>query len=64
MNRVFRKTYFLLISSFLVSMMALPALAQWERWHLSQNDQTRFDSYYSRWREYRESNDRDQIESM
>ena len=64
MNRVFRKTSFLLISSFLVSMMALPALAQWERWHLSQNDKARFDSYYSRWREYRESNDRDQIESM
>jgi hypothetical protein len=64
MNSFFRKTSFLLISGFLVAAMALPALAQWERWHLSPQDQQRFDSYYSRWREYRERNDRDQIESM
>jgi hypothetical protein len=34
------------------------------RGRLSSEDQEHFDSYYSRWLEYRRSNDRDQIESM
>lgn len=64
MSTLSRKTLIILISSIFVMAMGLTALAQWERWHLSQSDQARFDSYYSRWREYRERNDRDQIESM
>jgi len=64
MKTLSRRTLLVLISSIFVMAMGLTALAQWERWHLSQNDQARFDSYYSRWREYRERNDRDQIESM
>jgi hypothetical protein len=42
----------------------LPALAQWQQWRLSPEDQQRFDSYYSRWQEYRNRNDRDQTVSM
>ena len=41
--------------------VSLPALAQSG---LSQRDQQRFDSYYARWRQYRQVNDRDQIISM
>lgn len=40
---------------------------QWgghQRWNLSGNDQQRFDSYFSRWQDYRQRNDRDQIRSM
>ena len=35
---------------------------QWSR--LSSDDQRRFDSYYSRWLEYRRTNNRDEITSM
>jgi hypothetical protein len=49
---------------FLLVAISLPALAQWQQWHLSSEDQSRFDSYYSRWQEYRQNNDRDQIGSM
>lgn len=49
---------------FLLSAISLPALAQWQQWRLSSDDQQRFDSYYSRWQEYRQNNDRDQIVSM
>jgi len=37
-----------------------------DRWRgrLNQNDQSRFDSYYSRWQQYRQTNNRDQIASM
>jgi hypothetical protein len=45
---------------FLVA-MSVPAVAQWR---LSIRDQQRFDSYYSRWQEYKRVNDRDQIVSM
>lgn len=41
--------------------VSLPALAQSG---LSQRDQQRFDSYYTRWQQYRQINDRDQIVSM
>lgn len=41
--------------------ITLPALAQWR---LSPRDQQRFDSYFSRWQEYKRVNDRDQIISM
>jgi hypothetical protein len=40
---------------------------QWggrQRWNLSGGDQQRFDSYFSRWQDYRQRNDRDQIRSM
>ena len=40
---------------------------QWgghQRWNLSGNDQQRFDSYFSRWQDYRQRNDRDQVRSM
>jgi hypothetical protein len=49
---------------FLLAMVTLPAIAQWQRWRLSPDDQQRFDSYYSRWQDYRSKNDRDQITSM
>lgn len=45
---------------FLVA-ISLPALAQWR---LSPRDQQRFDSYFSRWQEYKRVNDQDQIISM
>jgi hypothetical protein len=37
-----------------------------ERWHrhLPPNDQQRFDSYFSRWQQYRGTNNREQVESM
>src|SRR5437763_15576975 len=41
--------------------VSLPALAQSG---LSQRDQQRFDSYYTRWQQYRQVNDRDQTVSM
>ena len=64
MNTISKRTMVVLASSVCLMAFALTALGQWERWHLSNDDQARFDSYYSRWREYRERNDRDQIESM
>jgi hypothetical protein len=45
---------------FLMVVFALPALAQ----QLSPGDQQRFDSYYSRWQDYRQQGNRDQMESM
>ena len=36
---------------------------QWKG-RLSANEQSRFDSYYSRWQEYRQRNDRGQVASM
>ena len=41
---------------------ALPGFAQGHR--LSPEDQSKFDSYYSRWIEYRQTNNRDQERSM
>jgi hypothetical protein len=41
--------------------IAIPALAQRR---LSSDDQQRFDSYYSRWMDYRRTNNREQIASM
>src|SRR5438552_5231969 len=49
---------------FLLAMFVLPALAQWQQWRLSSEDQQRFDSYFSRWQDYRRANDRDQTISM
>src|SRR5215469_6959302 len=54
----------LLGTALLVAALGLPALGQWREWHLSSDDQSRFDSYYSRWQEYRQENNRDQIISM
>jgi hypothetical protein len=48
----------------LLAAITLPALAQWQQWRLSPDDQSRFDSYYTRWQEYRQNNDRDQTISM
>lgn len=41
----------------------VPVLAQAQR-QLAAEDQRRFDSYYSRWQEYRHTNNREQIVSM
>src|SRR5258708_7475697 len=49
---------------FLLLAITLPAVAQWQQWRLSSEDQQRFDSYYSRWQEYRQNNDRGQVVSM
>ena len=49
---------------FLIVAISLPALAQYQQWRLSNDDQQRFDSYYSRWQDAREKNDRDEIGSM
>jgi hypothetical protein len=67
----------MLLIGFIV--LALPAMAQQTysgysvrpvayQWgggsRLSADDQSRFDSYYSRWIEYRRTNNRDEIVSM
>src|SRR5207244_4911806 len=49
--------------SALLFALFVPVLAQAQR-QLSADDQRRFDSYYSRWQEYRNRNDREQIASM
>src|SRR5436309_13886311 len=49
--------------SALLFALFVPVLAQAQR-QLSPEDQRRFDSYYSRWQEYRHTNNRDQIASM
>ena len=49
--------------SALLFALFLPVLAQAQR-QLSADDQRRFDSYYSRWQEYRHTNNREQIVSM
>ncbi len=49
-----------LLGIFLLAVCALPALAQ----RLSPGDQQRFDSYYSRWQEYRQRSDVGQMQSM
>jgi hypothetical protein len=41
--------------------VVLPVLAQWR---LSRDDQGRFDSYFSRWQDARQRNDRGGVESM
>jgi hypothetical protein len=51
----------------LVISIALPALAQyqqWQRWNLSSGDQQRYDSYFERWQDSRQRNDRDETRSM
>jgi hypothetical protein len=52
----------LLVMMALLLAIALPVFAQGRR--LSSDDQRRFDSYYSRWQEYRRTNNRDEIVSM
>jgi hypothetical protein len=44
--------------------ITLPAAAQWQQRRLSEDDQRRFDSYYSRWQDYRRTNNREQVSSM
>ena len=47
--------------------VTLPALAQWrqwQQWNLSSDDQRRYDSYFLRWQDSRQRNDRDEIRSM
>ena len=45
--------------------MVVPALAQWHgQSRLSPDDQRRFDSYYSRWVQYKQTNNGDQVRSM
>jgi len=57
-----RRTLLFTTAALLLIATALPALAQ--RGRLSSDDQSRFDSYYSRWMDYRQRNDRDQMSSM
>lgn len=59
--RTFFRTGFLLFTFFLLIAVSLPASAQWR---LSAEDQSRFDSYFSRWQDYQQRNDRDQVRSM
>ena len=61
MNKMCVRKGTLLIAALLLA-ATLPALAQ--QWRLSSDDQSRFDSYYSRWMDYRQRNDRDQMSSM
>src|SRR5207245_10603839 len=49
--------------SALLFALFVPVLAQAQR-QLSADDQRRFDSYYSRWQEYRHTTNREQIASM
>ena len=52
---------------FLMIALAAPAFAQWGGHggrRLSPDDQRRFDSYYSRWVQYKQTNNGDQIRSM
>src|SRR5437016_9033785 len=49
------------ILTLLVS-MGIPAFAQMQR--MSPDDQDRFNSYYSRWLQYKQTNDRDDMISM
>lgn len=52
----------LMLSSLILVMLA-PAFAQYGR-QLSADDQRRFDSYFSRWQDYRRTNNRGEIRSM
>lgn len=54
----------LILTVLFVSLLGMPALAQWQQWRLSSDDQQRFDSYFSRWQENRQRNDRGEILSM
>jgi len=47
----------------LILVMLAPAFAQYGR-RLSGDDQRRFDSYFSRWQEYRRTNNRGEVRSM
>jgi hypothetical protein len=46
--------------------ITLPAMGQWQGQHaqLSPDDQRRFDSYYSRWQDYRRDNNQSEVNSM
>src|SRR5437870_11672987 len=45
--------------------ISLPALAQWQQQRrLSADDQRRFDSYYSRWLDYKRTNNQGEVVSM
>ncbi len=54
--------------SFLICflLIAASALAQWGQYNrrLSADDQQRFDSYFQRWQQYKDTNNREQIVSM
>jgi hypothetical protein len=52
----------LLTACALVLAMALPAFGQQRR--LSPDDQSRFNSYYQRWQQYRQTNKRGEMSSM
>lgn len=56
-----KNIFFSLMMGFLLLAVCAPASAQWR---LSPSDQSRFDSYYSRWMDYQQRNDRDQARSM
>jgi hypothetical protein len=56
------KKIFLILGLMLA--ITLPALAQWGQRRLSPDDQRRFDSYYQRWQQYRQTNNRSDMSSM
>lgn len=53
-----------LFAAAVLLIVALPALAQGQRWSLSGDDQRRFDSYFTRWQDSRDRNDRGEVRSM
>jgi len=53
----------LLLCSLILVMLA-PAFAQWNGRRLSGDDQRRFDSYFSRWQDYRRTNNQGEVRSM
>jgi hypothetical protein len=54
----------ILAISALMLAISLPAFAQWGQRRLSPDDQRRFDSYYERWQQYRQTNNRGEMSSM
>jgi len=56
------KKIFLILGLMLA--ITLPAFAQSGQRRLSPDDQRRFDSYYQRWQQYRQTNNRSEMSSM
>jgi hypothetical protein len=56
------KQLFLIVIALIA--IGMPVLGQHQRPQLSPDDQRRFDSYFSRWQEYRRTNNRSEVLSM
>jgi hypothetical protein len=57
MKRVF-------VLSAMILILLAPAFGQWRGRQLSADDQHRFDSYFSRWQDYRRTNNQGEMRSM